>query len=70
MEQIKTNITTILPIHEITEETKNLLTKAIESVKRQVVRPDALIIVVPKNSDAHIYIKNYDYGDFSLSNHC
>lgn len=67
MEQIKNNISVILPVHEITEETKSLLTAAIESVKRQLVRPEALIIVVPKNSDAHFYMKTYDYGDFKSS---
>lgn len=67
MEEIKNNISVILPIHEITEETKPLLTAAIESVKSQLVRPEALIIVVPKNSDVYTYMKAYDYGDFKSS---
>lgn len=67
MEKTKNNISVILPIHEITEETKSLLTNAIESVKRQIVRPDALIIVTPKNSDANIYMNSYDFGDIKES---
>jgi hypothetical protein len=67
MEQNKNNISVILPIHEINEETKPLLNAAIESVKRQVVRPETLIIVVPKNSDVHTYMETYDYGDFKSS---
>jgi GT2 family glycosyltransferase len=67
MEEIKNSISVILPVHEITEETKPLLTAAIESVKRQLVKPEALIIVVPKNSDVYTYMKNYDYGDFKSS---
>ena len=59
----KTNISVILPIHELNEETKALFSNAILSVKEQTVRPDELIIVTPKGSEAYTYVKAFDYGD-------
>jgi hypothetical protein len=56
----KTNISVILAVHELTDETKNLFTNAVQSVKEQLVRPDELVIVVPKNSDAASYVKAFD----------
>jgi hypothetical protein len=43
----KNEITVIIPIHEITDITKNLLTNAIKSVGQQIVRPDELLFVIP-----------------------
>lgn len=62
-----TNISVILPVHEVTEDTKQLLNNAITSVKEQIVRPDTLIIVVPKGSEAYKHIKSLDLGDFKDS---
>jgi glycosyltransferase involved in cell wall biosynthesis len=61
------NISIIIPVHELDETTKVTLTNAITSVKEQVVRPSELIIVVPKGSDAASYIKDYDFGDLATS---
>ena len=46
-----TNISVILPVHELNAETEQLLSNAIQSVMDQTVLPDELIIVVPKGSD-------------------
>lgn len=61
----KCDISVILPVHELNDETKVLLTNAINSVKEQIVRPDELVFVAPKNSDVVTYLKAYDFGDYS-----
>jgi glycosyltransferase involved in cell wall biosynthesis len=63
----KNNISVILPVHELNDGTKLLLTNAIVSVKDQSVRPDELVIVAPKGSDALAFIKAFDYGDYKSS---
>lgn len=62
-----TGISVILPVHELNEITKPLFANAVTSVTGQSVRPDALIIVVPKGSDVSTYVKSYDFGDYSSS---
>lgn len=59
----KTNISVILPVHELNDETKVLFNNAIQSVAEQLLRPDELLIVVPKDSDAASYVKSIDFGD-------
>jgi glycosyltransferase involved in cell wall biosynthesis len=59
----KTQISVILPVHEVNDETKNMLTNAIKSVEQQIVRPDELVIVAPKGSEALNYIKKMDMGE-------
>jgi len=63
----KTNISVILPVHSLDETTTKLLDNAILSVTEQVVRPDELVIVVPKGSDVAAYVKAYDYSDYKDS---
>lgn len=63
----KNNISVVLPVHELNEETKQLFSNAIESVKTQIVRPDELVIVVPKDSDVATFVKGFDFGDYSKS---
>jgi len=63
----KTNISVILPVHELSEETKKLFANAIASVKEQITRPDELVIVSPKDSSALSFIKSFDYGDYKDS---
>ena len=63
----KTNISVILPVHELNEETKQLFANAVLSVREQDVQPDELIIVVPVGSDVSSYIKSFDYGDYKDS---
>lgn len=59
----KTDITVIIPVHEITEGTEKYFANAIQSVADQHVRPDALMIVAPAKSDTIEYLSNYDFGD-------
>lgn len=61
------NISVILPVHELNEATKLLFSNAINSVKDQTVRPDELVIVVPKGSEASSFVKAFDYGDYKDS---
>lgn len=64
MAKKKTNITVILPIHELEGENNiNLFKNAIESVSRQTVKPDELLIVVPKGSKVEKTLKDFDFGD-------
>lgn len=60
----KNNISVILPVHELNEETKKLFNNAVQSVLTQTVRPDALIIVVPKGSETAKTVKSADFGDY------
>jgi GT2 family glycosyltransferase len=65
--ETKTQISVILPVHELNEETKILFSNAVESVRIQSIRPDELVIVVPKNSDVATFVKGFDFGDYSKS---
>lgn len=59
----KSNISVILPVHELDPVTTLTFTNAVKSVEAQIVRPDELLIVVPKASEYSEYIKSYDFGD-------
>jgi hypothetical protein len=59
----KTDISVILPIHELDDTTKQLFTNAVKSVFDQTEQPDSLIVVVPKGSEVAKYVKDFDYGD-------
>ena len=61
-----TNLSIIIPVHEINESTEELFKTAIESVKEQKVAADELLIVVPKGGTAHDYIKKFDFGDLKV----
>ena len=63
----KNNISVILPVHELNEETKTLLTNAVQSVLDQTVRPEKLIIVVPKGSTLVKEIGSLEFGDYKNS---
>ena len=67
MKQSKNNISVILPVHELNDVTKTLFSNAVQSVKEQISKPEELIIVVPKDSDAAAYVKSFDYGDYKKS---
>lgn len=60
-----TNISVILAVHELNENTKPLFNNAIQSVAEQQTRPDEVVIVVPKDSEVASYIKSLDFGDIS-----
>jgi hypothetical protein len=63
----KNNISVILPIHELNETTKLLFGNAVLSVKDQSVKPDELVIVVPKGGEVSSFVKAFDYGDYKDS---
>jgi hypothetical protein len=58
----KTNISVIIPVHEINEQTEELFKKAVQSVERQKVKTDELLIVTPKGSAAFDYLSKFDFG--------
>lgn len=57
-------ISVIIPIHELNEETKKLFGNAFKSVVEQTVKPDELLIVVPKGSEVVDFLKTFDYEGF------
>jgi hypothetical protein len=59
----KSNISVILPVHELNEKTKLMFMNAVKSVEQQKVRPDELVIVVPKGSETAKYLKSFDYSE-------
>jgi hypothetical protein len=59
----KTDITVIIPVHNITEETGKSFANAVKSVSEQFVRPDALMIVAPAKSETLNWLKDFDYGE-------
>ena len=60
----KTNISVVLPIHELKGEAEiKLLTNALNSVSTQTVKPDELLIVVPAGSEVEKTMKTFDFGD-------
>jgi Glycosyl transferase family 2 len=61
------NISIVLPVHELNDNTKVLFNNAVQSVKEQIVRPDELVIVVPKGSETSAYVKSFDFGDYKDS---
>ena len=67
MSETKNGISVILPVHELNEETKILFSNAVQSVIDQSIRPDELIIVVPKGSEVAKTVKTADYGDYKDS---
>ena len=60
-DKIKNDITVILPVHELDDTTKALFEVAVKSIANQKTRPDAVIIVTPKGSDAEKYLNAFDY---------
>lgn len=60
----KTNITVVLPVHELNESVKNLLPNAIQSVNEQEVLPDEFMLVIDGNNDElKKYINDFEYPE-------
>lgn len=57
-----TQITVILPVHELDDTTRPYFANAIKSIETQIVLPDEVLIVVPKNSKVSKELSTYDYG--------
>ena len=63
----KNNVTVIIPVHELTEETKKFFTNAVKSVVTQTVTPDALAVVIPKgDKELKSFIDSLEYGSVKL----
>ena len=43
----KSNVTVIVPIHELTEVTKSLFAVAVQSIAQQTLMPEEVLIVTP-----------------------
>jgi GT2 family glycosyltransferase len=56
-----TGISVVVPVHELNDETKKMFANAVKSVNDQFVKPDYIIVVVPKDSDAHKFMKDYKF---------
>ena len=55
------DITVIIPLHEISEETKPLFANAIKSIETQTVKPTKVLIVTPKGSETALFANTYNY---------
>ena len=56
-----TGISVVVPVHELNDETKTMFANAVKSVNDQIVKPDYIIVVVPKDSDVHKFMKDYEF---------
>ena len=58
---MSTNITVILPIHELQDNTENYLKKSIESISSQQLLPDELLIVRSDDTKLKTFLENFDF---------
>lgn len=58
----KTNISVILPVHEINPEIEKYFGLAVASINNQIILPDELLIVVAPNADLLAFVEGFDYG--------
>lgn len=58
----KTDISILLPVHELNNETRVMFGNAIKSIAEQSQLPDAVMVIVPKGSDLVAEMKGYDFG--------
>lgn len=62
---MKSDITVIIPVHELTEVTEKLFNNAIKSIAEQVVKPDAVLIVAKSDEELLNKLSDFDYGTIS-----
>jgi hypothetical protein len=60
---MSTNITVILPIHELQDKLEHYLKIAINSIEKQTVVPDNLLIVAAKDEKLIEFLNSFDYGN-------
>jgi hypothetical protein len=60
-----TDITVVVPVHELDDTTRGYFKNAMKSIETQIVIPDAVLIVVPANSDVSNELSKYDFGKLS-----
>lgn len=61
MKKDKNNITVIIPVHELNKETEILFDKSIKSIANQTEKPEAVVIVVPKDNEVINFLKGYNF---------
>lgn len=61
-----TNITVILPIHEISDKLKDFYSLAIDSIKTQKALPEELLIVISQDLELNTFVKTFDYGNLNI----
>ena len=61
---MSTNITVILPIHELQDKLEDFLKIAINSINKQTLLPDNLLIVTSQDKKLTDFLNSFDYGDF------
>ena len=57
-----TNITVILPVHEVNPEIEKYFGLAIASINNQIVMPDELLIVIAPDENLKAFVNGFDYG--------
>tara|TARA_R110000824_G_scaffold373665_4_gene564075 strand:+ start:887 stop:1684 length:798 start_codon:yes stop_codon:yes gene_type:complete len=60
---MSSNITVILPVHEVQENIENYLKRSIESISNQIVKPDELLIVRSNDKELKKLIDGIDFGE-------
>lgn len=60
------NLSVIIPVHEIGEATEGLFKAAIQSIVDQKVAVEETLIVVPKDSAANKYMDKYDFAELNV----
>lgn len=60
-----TNISVIIPVHELTEVTEKYFKNAIKSIEEQMVKPDKVLIVAKSNENLIKKLSDFNYGEIS-----
>jgi hypothetical protein len=55
------NLTVIIPLHEVNDNTHILFQNAIKSIEEQIVKPTQVLVVTPKGSEAYMFASGFDY---------
>lgn len=61
------DITVIIPIHKLDQNTETYFPNCIESIKTQNSRPQEVIIVHTNDDKLVTYLNDFDYGDLSVT---
>lgn len=61
--KMKSDITVILPIHEINEINEKYFTNAINSINAQIVKPDEVLIIAKSDETLLKFLSDFNYGE-------
>lgn len=67
MEEVKTNITVIIPVNGLTEQEVPYFVKAINSIKGMDTKPDEIIITTCDCEDLNKFIDEYDFSGLNVT---